>query len=344
MVSTLKKSKWLNTEQVIAKVAEEDVPATDEDSNESINSYRYSDNSSSPVEEISCFDCFVITIDEVPLEKTSILSSRTKPSNFRDCINNYKSKSATIIQRFIRARKGRIRGAFLIKALKNQLQNACKRRVFARIRAWLLSEINAAKIIQKAWKRHKQSTNSQILSPRRQLLARAVSIGGTILRINNYIDEIVSRSRSPSPESSLVSNNSPILRRSSFQIKKKSCINLIPSFYSDDSETIETISSTPLLELSVNQHCKIVSVDLSTCDWESVQEDPRQGSFLMKKPFKVRIKKKFGKMHLDELEERCRIDYEEFKNRRTAFIDSCIPQFKEDSAFFTSKDRSTLFS
>ncbi|OMJ89462.1 hypothetical protein SteCoe_8358 [Stentor coeruleus] len=339
MVSTLKKSKWLNTDQVIAKVAEEDVPATDEDSNESMNSYEYSDNSSSPVEEISCFDCFVITLDEVPLEKTSLLSSRTKSSNFRDCISNYKSKSATIIQRFIRARKRRIRGAKLVKALKNSLQNASKRKVFIKIRSWLLSEINAAKIIQKAWKHHKRSINSQISSPRRQLLARAVSIGGTILRINNYIDDIVSRSKSPSPESSLVSNNSPILRHSSLQIKKKSsCINLIPSFYSDDSETIETISSTPLLELSVNQHCKIVSVDLSTCDWESVQEEPpKQGYIMMKKPFKVRIKKKTCKMNLDELEEKCRIDYKEFKSRRIMFVDSCIPQFKEDSAFFTSK-------
>ncbi|OMJ69958.1 hypothetical protein SteCoe_32185 [Stentor coeruleus] len=345
MVSTLKKSKWLNSDQVLAKVAEENVPDTEEDSNESINSYQYSENSSNPVEEISCFDCFVVTIDEVPLERTSLLSSRTKSSNFRDCINNYKSKSATIIQRFIRARKRKIRITSLIKTLKNLLQKAYKRKTFKKIRIWLCSQINAAKIIQKAWKHHKQSKISQMFSPRRQLLARAVSIGGTIIRINNYIDEILSRSRSPSPESSLVSNNSPILRRSSLQIKKKiSCINLIPSFYSDESETTETISSTPLLELSVNQNCKIVSVDLSTCDCESVQEDLKQGSLLMKKPFKVRIKKKTSKMSLNELEEKCRVDYEEYKNRRIAFIDSCIPQFKEDSVFFISKDRLSLFS
>ena len=117
---------------------------------------------------------------------------------------------------------------------------------------------------------------------------------------------------------------------------KSSLINgVFNSVFSDESDTTETISSTPLLDISPykNSRNSRNSLDLGSFDWENVKLQHTKGSLIMKTPFKVRTKKQKELSFIDILNT-FEIDFEESKKNKNKYIDSCIPQLMPDSVFY----------
>ena len=300
MVSLLKKSKWLHSEQVLPKLPEESLSEGEENSTESVVSYMYSDNSeSSCVEKTSVID-FSFTNEEHSLGRTSQLSCIKSAPNLRTSLQTYKIKSATRIQKFFRLKKlnSRLKGFFARSKDINSRQ--LMRKGLRGFRSWVDLNHRCSRLIQRRWRLYRNRHKGGAVSPTRRLLVRAVTIGTKLLRIRRFIDKVVV-SRGPSPPTSPdpVSNLSLDL----FYRSQSSVISMQPSVCSDDPDTQETYTSTPGATVSSKFGCS------------SIEFAPEQlkysFSLLMKKPFQIRTKRK-RVLKLEELEGQLMLDQRSF--------------------------------
>ena len=151
MASGLKKFVWGNSGQVSPKHVEETILSPDDQSLESLNSYRYSENSDSVYEEVSCLDCsMLMTLDEGLLEKTIVLTTRDSISNLREVLNNFKSKAAIKIQRFMKQRNLNKHLYHLSDILSTVFKSKNLLTGLKEIKAWCKYKEKCAFAIQKA--------------------------------------------------------------------------------------------------------------------------------------------------------------------------------------------------
>lgn len=288
-MSITKQSKWVSSEAIPPKAPEETLSSGEDDSTESLNSYEYSENSEPISGNCSFYDCSAFATQyEPPLYNTSLLSNRDSVLNIRPSLDLYKHKSISLIQNFFRSKKSQQKFLKLSSHL-SKLLNKQKLYSVTLIKSWIFTRKRAVKIIQLNWKVFKARISHNLPSPRRQMLARAVSIGSSILKIHAMIEKVVSRRSSPSSPTKETRKSS---RKLNPQMKSGSfSINLIQSVCDDENETLDSKSSTPAPEF-YNKHNRNQSIDST---WESVNE-----SSVNEKEIKIRTKRSVT-MNLDEL-------------------------------------------
>lgn len=311
---------WANSGQVPPKLVEETV-CNDQDSLDSISSYRYSENSDTCNEELSCLDCSaLLTIEDQSLERTSVVSTSILNSNMRQSLMNFKNRAATKIQRFVKTKKTKKITTSLIKALTNTSKKFCVRKSFCRIKLWPEIKNQAALAIQKAWRAYKLTNSSTVSSPRRQLLLKAVNIGNTIIKIQNVIDYITSKRPNSLASSPTKDKQSLLYKHPTILLRRKSNFS--------DTDSSETVASTPLLDVFVYKHSKSF-----TADWDCIKEGNIRGSLLMQKAVRVRTKKK-KELGYQDILHAFELDFIQSEQLEYKFVDSCIPQLKPESLFF----------
>lgn len=335
MMSITKQSKWVSSQAVPPKDPEETLSSGEDDSTESLNSYEYSENSEPISGNCTLYDCSAfVTQPEPHLLNTSLLSGNSSVINVRPSLELYKFKAASKIQYFFKAKKNKHKIFTLINSLSKYQDQSMKEFGFYKFKAWIDTEEQAARIIQLCWKVYKGKILANLPSPRRQMLARAVSIGGSILKIQALIEKVVSRRSSPSSPCKEIKGGR---RKLSQQMRSQSfSINLIQSACEDENETQDSKPSTPALEVW-NKHNRNQSTDST---WESVSESVVMGSLLMKREFKVRTKRR-SRMGVDELSNALNRDLEavgwNWQEEESCLIfnniASCVPVLKKDSKF-----------
>lgn len=334
MMSITKQSKWGGSEAVPPKAPEETLSSGEDDSTESLNSYEYSENSEPISGNCSFYDCSAFVTQSEPLLcNTSLLSGRESVINVRQSLELYKFKAASTIQNFFKAKKAQQKILnFTINLSKLSESTAKKHKIYSikLIKSWIFTKKRAAKIIQLNWKVYKARISQNLPSPRRQMLARAVSIGGSILKIHAMIEKVVSRRSSPS---SPTKETKRFHRKLSPQMKSQSfSINLVQSAFEDENETQDSKPSTPAPEF-YNKHNRNQSIDST---WESVNESTVIGSLVMKRDIRIRTKRRIT-MNLEELNFALKSDLE-VDRWNCAVENSCIPALKRDSKFYSFKD------
>ena len=326
MMSITKQSKWANSQAVLPKDPQETLSSGEDDSTESLNSFEYSENSEPISGNCTLYDCSAFVTQPDPrMLNTSLLSGSSSVLNVRPSLELYKFKAASTIQYFFKAKKNKQKVAGLISTWSKCQDQTIKKWAFGSFKAWVSTQEQAAKVIQLSWKVYKGRISLNLPSPRRNMLARAVSIGGSILKIQALIEKVVSRRSSPSSPCKEVKG---ARGRLSQQMRSQSfSINLIQSACEDENETQDSKPSTPALEVW-SKHARNQSTDST---WESVSESVVLGSFVMKREFKVRTKRR-SRMNVDELSKALERDLE-LGGWICQGEESCVPLLKKDSKF-----------
>lgn len=324
MVSLLKKSKWLHSEQVLPKLPEESLSEDEENSTESIVSYMYSENSeSSWVEKTSVID-FSFTNEDQSLGRTSQLSCIKSAPNLRSSLQTYKIKSATRIQQFFRLKKLYSRIKDFLAKFKKINKRESMRKGLRKFKFWVDLNHHCAKLIQNRWKLFRIRQKGGIISPTRKLLVRAVTIGTKLLKIKKFIDKVVV-SRGPSPPTS--PPPAYILNSESFYRSQSSVISLQPSICSDDPDTQETYTSTP--SAAINDKFRYSSIEFAP------EKIKYSFCLVMKKPFQIRTKRK-RILKLEDLEQQLMLDQTSFTPWKICSFAAKteIPYLEENSEYF----------
>lgn len=317
----LKKSRCFYTEQVMPKCPEEMLSSDEENSNESVVPYMYSENSeSNNLGNTSVVD-FSFTNEEHSLGRTSQMPCIKSAPNFRTCLQMYKIKSATRIQQFFRLTKLKKQAKDFLNKLKKIYRVLALYKGLEKLKNWVRSRNNAAVAIQRKWRLFISRQKEGVPSPTRRLLAKAVNIGNKLLKIRKVIDKVVS-SRGPSPPTSPIPfQNSDRICRSQSNV-----IFLKPSLSTDEPETIETINSTP----NAAGHDKF--------RYSSIEFAPGtlkvELSLVMKRPFQIRTKRK-QLLSLGELGKQLMIDQNNFVPWKPIKVLSNIPCLEDHSSYFS---------
>lgn len=330
-----KQSKWVSTAQVLPKIVQETILYPDEDSIESVSSYMYSENSDSIHEEISFLDgSILLTFNDLSLEKTQVLTARDSVFNIHACLESFKTREVVKIQRFMKKKQMKYHVLKLADLLALMVKKQEFQKNFEKIKIWAKVVQRSALLIQKNWRNYKMENRSRCMSPTRKLLHKAIAIGSKIKKLNSMITFISQRRVSPerlSHKSLLYKRRAQLIMRA----KSSYSINgLTNSLFSDDSDTLETIS-TPVPESIRSRNLSRNSVDITCTDWENSDEK----SLIMPKRFKVRTKKQQKKeLSFQEISCVFAVDLEMAQIPKIIVADSCIPQFSQNSKFFVNTD------
>lgn len=274
MVSTGSPLKWSGTQQALPLNVNEEIAYTDEDDDSNLSQIAKLQNLNHLITELN-----------INSEETSLLPFNEFKTNFKTLIEHYKSKSASKIQTFWRAKKKKLQIKNLQKIQAGFLRQKYFSRFAEKSQKFYLKRMVSVLRIQKAWRCNLKKRQNKIMniSPK-CLLAQAVKIGGKLLKITSVIEKIRPHRKNSDPNQETPEKKKLILVSRMRKVRSSSTVDCMSSKLKES-----IIEDSNDLTIEVIPEISLMSMNLLEVSNRNIREISKK-SLVMQKDSKVHTK------------------------------------------------------